>query len=95
MTQQYLAGEMSLLLARLQGVAANQTSVSDVTRLRQRAETGPLAALTSVMARALELSDSMCWDSLTLGDTAAFSRQATLCAELHEFGICAGLLDEG
>jgi hypothetical protein len=47
-----------------------------------------------VTVRALALTDRLCWDSLTGGDTAAFSRRAVVCAELYEFGICAGLLKE-
>jgi hypothetical protein len=53
MTQQYLAGELSLRLARLQAVAANQGSVREVAHLRREVETGPLTALPSVVMRAL------------------------------------------
>jgi len=95
MTQQYLAGELSLLLAQLQAVATDTAGVRDLARLRQEAETMPLLALPSVAVRALELADSVCWDSLTRGDTAAFVRQAAICAELWQFGVCAGLLEEG
>jgi hypothetical protein len=93
MTQQYLAGELSLLLARLQA-AANQPSARAVARLRREADTWPLAALASVAVRALALTDTLCWDSLEQGDTAAFTRQAAICAELRDFGICAGWLEE-
>jgi hypothetical protein len=95
MTQQYIAGELSLLLARLQAVASDQTSARGVARLRREAETWPLAALTSVVVRALELADGLCWHSLKQGDTAVFSRQAAICAELRQFGVCANLLEEG
>lgn len=94
MTQQYLAGELSLLLAQLQAIAADAAGVRDVARLRQEAETRPPMALPSVAVRALELADSVCWDSLTRGDTAAFVRQAATCAELWEFAVCAGLLED-
>ena len=60
MTQHYLAGELSLLLARLQAAATNQASVRDIAHLRHEVETGPLAVLTSVMARALELANDRC-----------------------------------
>ena len=33
-------------------------------------------------------------ERLRRGDTAAFTQQSAVCAELHEFGICAGLLKE-
>jgi len=95
MTQQYLAGELSLLLAQLQTVATDNARVRDLARLRQEAETRPLPALPSVAVRALELADSVCWDSLARGDTAAFVHQAAICAELWQFGVCAGLLEEG
>lgn len=95
MTQQYLAGELSVLLGRLQAVATNQVSVRDAAHLRRQAETSPLTALASVVVRALDLSDSLCWDSLQQGDAAAFSCQAAVCAELCDFGVCAGFLEEG
>ncbi|MPZ89075.1 MAG: hypothetical protein GEU81_13600 [Nitriliruptorales bacterium] len=94
MTQHYLAGEMSLLLGQLQAVATSHACVRDAAYLRREAETGPLTALGSVAVRALELTNGLCWDSLSRGDTPAFARQAALCAELHEFGTCADLLDE-
>ncbi len=94
MTQQYLAGELSLLLARLQAVATDQASARHIACLRREAETGPLTALSSLTARALALTDALCWQSLQRGSTAAFSRQSTICAELWDFGVCAGLLKE-
>lgn len=94
MTQQYLAGELSSLLGELQTVATNGTSARDLARLRHEAETWPLPALSSVAVRALVLTDDLCWDSLTRSDAASFARQAALGAELHEFGVCAGLLKD-
>jgi hypothetical protein len=94
MTQNYLAGELSLLLAQLEAVVTDQASVGDVAGLRREAETRPVTALPSVVARALDLTDGLCWDSLQRGDTEAFSRQAWVGTELREFGVCAGLLEE-
>lgn len=94
MTQQYIAGELSLLLGELQAAMTHEASVVEVAHLRQRAETGPRSALASVVVRALEVADWVCWDSLTRGDAAAFLRQAAVCAELWKFGVCAGLLEE-
>jgi hypothetical protein len=94
MTQQYLAGELSLLLGQLQAVTAIEASVGEVIYLRQRAETGPRSALACVAVRALEVADGVCWESLTRGDAAAFIRQAAVCAALWEFSVCAGLLEE-
>lgn len=62
--------------------------------LRHAAETEPIPALRSVTVCALALAEGLCWDSLNLGDTAAFTREAAVCAELHEFGVCAGLLKD-
>jgi len=93
-TQQYLAGELSLLLARLQLGAANQASGCAFAGLRAKAETSPVTALGSVATQALRLSDLSCWDSVSRGDTAAFRRQAEASAALYEFGVCAGLLNE-
>jgi hypothetical protein len=92
MTQQYLAGELSLLLGELQAVTTNHIAAGDVARLRREAETRPLTALPSLAVRALALTDGLCWDSLSRIDTETFSRQAAICAEMHEFGVCAGLL---
>lgn len=94
MTQQYLAGELSVLLARLQAAAANQACVREAARLRREAETGPVTTLPFVVVRALALTDRLCWDSLERGATAAFACQAAICAELRDFGICAGWLEE-
>ncbi len=95
MTRQYIAGELSLILGELQAVATTEATVRDVVHLRQEAETAPIASLASVIMRALELTDGVCWDSLTCGETAAFTREAAICAELWEFGVCANLLEEG
>ena len=95
MTQQYLVGELSLLLAELQAVATDAARMRDAAGLRQEAETRPLAALPSVAMRALKVGDCVCWDSLTRGDTVAFLCQAGICTELWRFSVCAGLLEEG
>jgi hypothetical protein len=94
MTQQYLAGEFSVLLARLQAVATHQVAVGDVAQLRREAETGPVTALPSLVVRALALTDGLCWDSLERGDPVAFTCQAAICVELRDFGVCARLLEE-
>jgi hypothetical protein len=95
LTQQYLAGELSLLLAQLPAVATNQASLGAAAHLRHQAETVPVAALTFVVVRTLELIDSLCWESLQRGDIPAFDHQAVLGAEVHDFGVCASLLAEG
>ena len=94
MTQQYLAGELSVLLTRLEAVATDQAAVREIAQLRRGAEIGPVTALPSMVGRALALTDRLCWDSLERGDPAAFTCQAAICAELRDFGICARLLQE-
>ena len=94
MTQQYLAGELSLLLGELQAAVTNEAAQVEVARLRQPAETGPRSALAFVVARSLELADCLCWDSLARGDAETFIHQAAIGARLWEIGICSGLLEE-
>jgi hypothetical protein len=94
MTQQYLAGELSVLLAQLHTAAENQAYAGEIARLRQRAETAPITELPSVAARALQLTDAACWESLSTADITAFAYQAAIGAQLREFGICSRLLTE-
>jgi hypothetical protein len=42
MTQQYVAGELSLLLARLRAVATDEASAGSIAALRGEAETLPV-----------------------------------------------------
>ena len=93
MTQQYLAGELSVVLGHLQAAATTEASRRHAWSLRQVVETEPVTVLGSVTVAALVLTERLCWASLTRGDMAAFDRQAAVCAELHDFGVCAGLLN--
>lgn len=92
MTQQYLSGELSALLAELQAAVSGATCAEEVLRLRELAETVPSVALASVVTRALEVTDAACWESLTCEDTTSFVRQAVIGAQLLEFGICSRLV---
>jgi hypothetical protein len=94
MTQQYLAGELSVLLARLAAVATDPGTQGAARRLRREAETVPLWRLAPVEERALEFADDMCWAFLTREDTAGFDRAAAIGADLREFGVCSGLLPD-
>ncbi len=94
MTQQYLVGELSLILGELQAVATNEAAVREIARLRREAETTPPAALAPVVKRAVELTNRVCWDTLKWGDVATLVREVAICAELRELGVCAGLLEE-
>lgn len=93
MTRQYLAGELSVRLEQLQQVVAT-SAAADVACLRDEVERGPLAGLAPAAARAIELADNFCWDSLSRGDVSAFARQAAASADLRLFGVCSGLLAE-
>lgn len=94
MTQQYLAGELSLLLGLLQTAVIDDASAADVGHLRRWAETGPRSALASATVSALEVADRACWDSLTRGNIGAFMRAAAVGAQISEFSLCAGLIEE-
>ncbi len=94
MIQDYLAGELSVHLEELQQATPERTAIQDVTRLRHQVETGPLSGLATATVRAVAMADGLCWDSLEHGDTAAFTRQARVGAELRQFGVCAHLLGD-
>jgi hypothetical protein len=94
MTQHYVAGELSLRLGELQAIVTDQECTREIACLRHEVERVPRAALGPVAIRALRLADRLCWDSLACGDALAFSRQAAICADLWEFGICARLFEE-
>lgn len=93
MTQQYLIGELSVRLERLQG-AARDAAMGDVETLRRQVETRPVAGLAAAMIMALALADRLCWDSLARGDLVAFTSQAEISADLRLFGVCARLLED-
>jgi hypothetical protein len=94
MTQQYLAGELSVLLARLQAVATDDGCAREVARLRRVAETQHVWTLSGVERWALELADTQCWGCLAQGEAATVERLATVGAQLREFGVCSGLLPD-
>ncbi|HTP15229.1 MAG TPA: hypothetical protein VMK13_05275 [Streptosporangiaceae bacterium] len=94
MTQQYLIGELSVRLEKLQAATADDAA-RDVARLRWDVEAGPVTGLASAADRALALADGLCWQSLTRGDIAAFTAQARISADLRLFGVCARLLADG
>lgn len=89
----YLIGELSVRLEKLQA-AAGPAAAREVAELRHQVEASPVTRLAAETIRALALADRLCWDSLSCGDTGAFARQAAICADLHLFGVCAGLLEE-
>jgi hypothetical protein len=95
MTQQYVAGEMSLLLARLGATATDEMCARAAAGLQREAELVALARLDSVATRALALADRMCWQAIASGDLVCFDRHASAGAALYEFCVCAGLMPDG
>lgn len=90
MTQQYIIGEFSALLADLEPTA--QGRVGDaVCNLRREVERSPLARLPQLTREALELTDMLCWCTLDLGDVHGFSRCAETASALREFTVSANL----
>lgn len=91
MTQQYIAGELSSLLAELQP-APSALLTRAVHDLRREIELGPLPVLPRLAHEAIALTDAMCQIALERGDVNGFSRQACAAAALREFAISANLL---
>ncbi|GAA1877479.1 hypothetical protein GCM10009753_00570 [Streptantibioticus ferralitis] len=95
MTEQYLAGELSQLLAEMRKAAGEDPPrARQVSALRRQAEALPPAALGPVVERAVAVGDDLCWRSLGRGDTAAFGEQAAVVHNVYEFGVCSGLIDD-
>ena len=92
MTQQYLVGELSSILGELQTVAADAPAATEIARMRDAAEATPPGALGPTVGRAVALANRVCGDALAAGAAAAFIRELAICAELREFGVCAGFL---
>jgi hypothetical protein len=95
MTQEYLVGELSILLARLQALLDDEELVRAVGRLRSEAENRGLCGLADTEMRALNMTDQLCWASLASGNASAFERIAEAGAELREFGVSSGILPSG
>lgn len=91
MTQQYIAGEFSSLLADLRP-APNESLTGALDDLRREVETGPPARLPRLARRAMTLTDVICWAALEQGDATGFCRYADRAALLQEFTVAARLL---
>ena len=91
MTQQYIAGEFSSLLAELRP-APNEALTDALDTLRREVEVGPLARLPRLARKAMTLTDAICWRALAQGDASGFCRYATSAAMLQEFSDNAHLL---
>jgi hypothetical protein len=93
-TQQYLIGELSLLLSNVAAVATTDGTVEEALRLRRRAERSAPEDLTAVVVSALCLTDVLCVMSLSRGDMTAFTAQVEVSRRLYEFGVCSGLFGD-
>jgi hypothetical protein len=91
MTQQYIVGELSVLIEGLSPDDSSALAVA-VRDVQHRLERAALSDLVPLVREAVELADSVCWRSLEVGDADGFSREATRAACLCEFAACAGLL---
>jgi hypothetical protein len=94
MTQNYIAGELSVLLGELRSLSGNERAAGRAAALRHEAETSPVHALRPVAARAVKFAEALCWESLEDGDISAFHRRAEALVDLYEFAVCSRLLPE-
>ena len=92
MTQQYLIGEVLLLLSRLRAEAETADARRRVEHLCAHAENAPPHRLGPVLILAGSLADALCWAALGQGDVAAFERRARIAEDIHAFGECSGLV---
>jgi hypothetical protein len=90
MTQQYIAGELSSLVAEL-GLAVGKFGGA-VSSLRQEIEMSLPCRLPPLAGEALDLANRLCWVALEEGDVASFRRRAQTTAALCEFATSANLL---
>ncbi len=90
MTQQYVLGKFSVLLADLDATASEWQSA--LRRLRRHVEASSMARLPALAEDVLHLTDAMCWTALQQGELTRFCSCAKSAAELNDFLECAGLL---
>ena len=91
MTQQYIVGEFSSLLGRLQPVPSARLG-NALNDLRQDVELGSLPMLPRLAQEAMAFTDVICWVALEEGDLNGFSRYASTAVALREFTVSANLL---
>ena len=91
MTQQYIVGEFSSLLAELQPVPSASLGKA-LHDLRRDVELGPLPVLPQLAHEAMTLTEMICWVALEQGDLSGFSRYVGAAAALREFTVSANLL---
>ena len=91
MTQQYVVGELSSLLAGLQPTPGGLLGDA-VNQLRHEVEFSPLRMLPTLAQRALDLTDLVCGAALEQGDADGFCRSVGTAIALRDFTVGAGLL---
>ena len=93
MTQQYLIGQFSLLLADISPPPGDRCAAA-VRDLRREVERSPVRMLPQLAREAMVLSDVICWGALERGDAIGFCRYAKAAVALGEFTDAAGLSAE-
>lgn len=91
LTQQYIVGELSSLLAGLEP-ARDEFLRDAVGSLRYQVECSSLSMLPRLAQEALDLTDLICRSALEQGDADAFCRSAATATALRDFALSAGLL---
>jgi hypothetical protein len=89
MTQQYVVGQLSVLLGDLERSASQWQPA--VRNLRREVESSPLGGLPRLAEEAIGLSDTICWAALEHGDVSRFRGCVNSACALGEFIDCAGL----
>ena len=92
MTQQYLIGQLSLLLGELE--APPGELLTAVSELRREVERSPVSVLPRLARDAIGLGDAIFWASLEQADASCFCDRARAAAALGEFADNAGFLRE-
>jgi hypothetical protein len=90
-TQQYIIGELSALLAGLEPTAEGRFG-EVVGNLRREVEVSPLPLLPQLAREALNLTDKVCWLALDRGDVRGFCRHSERASALREFAVSANIL---
>jgi hypothetical protein len=89
-TQQYLIGQLSVLLEELQPSYGDRLAAA-VCELRREVERSPVQRLPWLAGEAIWLTDMICWSAIERGETREFLRYAHAAAALGEFTDAAGL----
>jgi hypothetical protein len=93
MTQQYLIGQLSVLLEELQPSPGDRLAAA-VHELRREVECSPLRMLPGLASEAIGLTDLICFDAVERGDARELARCAKAAVALGEFTDAARLLPE-